>query len=94
VAIRVGTRIVAKKDVNVAAGNADVQLDVPFDRWRKSLDEPLPSPSSLKMPYKTAIFRASAQLTCAAPFSASAADWKYPSVTADSSFVAGFAWGE
>lgn len=95
VVIRIGTRIAAKKDVNVsAAGKTTVQLDVPAGKWRKNLDEPFVSPKVLKLPYQTAIFRAGVQLTCAAPFSASPADWKYPSVTADASFVAGFAWGE
>ena len=95
VAIRVGTRIVADRKVDVGApGPADVELSVPFDRWRKNLDEPLPSPGPSKLPYRTALFRATAQISCLLPTSASAADWKYPSVTADASFVAGFASGE
>ena len=99
VAIRVGTRLVADKkiDVGVAGGvpgRADVELAVAFDRWRKHLDQPLPSPAASQVPYRTAVFRATAQVTCSAPLPASAADWKYPSVTADASFVAGFATGE
>jgi hypothetical protein len=95
ITIRVGTRRVADKKIDVGVpGTTDVELEVPFDRWRKNLDEPLPSPGAFKMPYRTAVFRASAQVTCSAPLQASAADWKYPSVTADASFVAGFASGE
>ena len=94
-AIRVGTRIVADRTIDIGtSGKTDVELSVPFDRWRKNLDEPLPSPGSSKMPYRTAVFRATAQITCQPPTPASAADWKYLSVTADTSFVAGFASGE
>lgn len=95
VAIRVGTKLVAERKLDLGAGpQIDVELEIPYERWRKNLDEPLRAAWAFRVPYRTAVFRAIAQINCSAPVAASAANWKYPSVTGEATFVAGFASGE
>jgi hypothetical protein len=64
---------------------------VPYKTWKAHTDQPT---KVLDTPYKTAVFRATAVLTCSQPIEVN--PWKawYPSVVDDNMFVAGFAYGE
>jgi hypothetical protein len=77
----------------VANGAANFESVLAAAVWELGYDS-APKAEALKLPYKTATFRAQAALDCDAPMKASPRDWRYPSVIADDMFVAGFASGE
>lgn len=89
VTLRVGSRVVAETVVKVGAGA--VELDVPYARWSRNLDEPPAEFAHYRPPYRTAAFRALARLACSSPVAVAPADWRHSSVTAEAMFVAGFA---
>jgi len=94
IALRVGRAVIAERQAAfAAAGNIDAEIVVPFESWKRHLDEK-PRSVATSLPVRTAVFRALVVVDCAAPTKASLAEWRYTSVAAEDSFVAGFAWGE
>lgn len=91
VLLRVGKAVVAQRKQEIAGPRADMSILVPYKAWKAHADQPT---KVLDTPYNTAVFRATAVLTCSEPIDVS--PWKawYPSVVDDSMFVAGFAYGE
>jgi hypothetical protein len=71
-------------------GGGPVELEIPWKAWHRNVDEP----AVPQRPYRTAVFRASAELTCTAPTSIEARSSKHSFAIADAAFVAGFAEGE
>ena len=91
VEIHVGSRRVAQSTVGIVPPSPlSVELDLPREVWHRNLD----APASAKRPYRTAIFRATAQLARSVPIDVDPAAWDRSTVTADAAFVAGFAAGE
>ncbi len=68
-----------------------MSIPVAYKTWKAHTDQPT---KALDTPYKTAIFRATAVLTCSQPIDVNPWEARYPSVTAEDMFVAGFAYGE
>jgi hypothetical protein len=91
--LRVGQQIVAEREVAVTAGAADFETVIPAARWERGYDS-APRTPPFKLPFRTAVFRAQVAIDCQAPTKASLRDWRYPSVVAEETFVAGFAQGE
>jgi hypothetical protein len=89
--LRVGKAVVAQRKQEIAGAQADMSILVPYKTWKAHTDQPT---KVLDTPYKTAVFRATAVLTCSQPIEVN--PWKawYPSVVDDNMFVAGFAYGE
>jgi hypothetical protein len=91
--LRVGQYVVAEKEGTISKGVADVEVVLPAAIWERGYDS-APKADALRLPFKTAGFRAQAALDCDAPTKASLRDWNYRFVVADDAFVAGFANGE
>jgi hypothetical protein len=91
--LRVGQQTVAEREAPVAGGAVDFDLVVPEAAWERGYDSP-PKPAALKLPFKTAAFRAQVAVNCEAPEKVRPDRWRFSSVAADETFVAGFASGE
>jgi hypothetical protein len=91
--LRVGQQTVAEREAPLFKGTADFELVVPEAVWEKGYDRP-PKPAALKLPFKTAAFRAQVAVDCEAPEKVSPHRWRFPSVAAEDAFLAGFASGE
>lgn len=91
--LRVGQRTVAERQVAVSKGAAVFDLVVPEAAWEKGYDTPAKA-AALKLPFKTAAFRAQVAVACEAPEQIRPDRWRFPSIAAEDMFVAGFASGE
>ena len=91
--LRVGHYTVAERVVAPSKGSADFELIVPEAAWERGYDSS-PKAAPLKLPFKTAAFRAQVALVCEAPTKVQPADWRFTSAAAEDVFVAGFASGE
>jgi hypothetical protein len=91
--LRVGQQTVAERVVVVADGAADFEVVLPEAAWERGYDNPAKM-AALKLPFKTAAFRAQVAVECGAPVEVKPHAWRFSSVASDDMFVAGFASGE
>jgi hypothetical protein len=91
--LRVGQQTVAERQATMSKGAALFDLVVPEAAWEKGYDAS-PKAAALKLPFKTAVFRAQVAVACAAPEQVRPDRWRFPSIAAEDMFVAGFASGE
>jgi hypothetical protein len=91
--LRVRQQTVAERDAPVSGGAAEFEVVVPEAAWERGYDT-APKAAALKVPFKTAAFRAQVALDCQAPVKANPGSWRFNSVAAEDAFVAGFASGE
>ena len=94
VVVRVAARVAAAKSTAVTArGPLDVEIDVSQRAWNRNLDDE-PKANPRRPPFRTAVFRASAEIDCQDRPGANINESRFPEVAAERSFVAGFASGE
>lgn len=89
--LRVGTSVVARQTELIRASELRWQVGLEPSYWRSKLDDP-EAPGGA--PYRTALFRLSAYLTCYSPYALAPNAGPRPEFAADDGFVAGFADGE
>ena len=93
VTARMGRGVILEREIALnGAASIETEFVVPDTTWRRHLDDP--SRRGRKWPFKTAIFRLLAEVTCKGPVEATAGEWRFAELSADDSFVAGFASGE
>jgi hypothetical protein len=91
--LRVGQQTVAERQATMSKGAALFDLVVPEAAWEKGYDAS-PKAAAIKLPFKTAAFRAQVTVACAAPEQVRPDRWRFPSIAAEDMFVAGFASGD
>jgi hypothetical protein len=91
--LRVGQRTVAEREAALSRGATRFEVVVPAVEWERGYDSP-PGAPALALPFRTAAFRAQVVLECEAPTRAGPRDSRYPTITTEETFVAGFASGE
>ncbi|HEX3695076.1 MAG TPA: hypothetical protein VH374_06760 [Polyangia bacterium] len=90
---RMGRAVVLERELAISGGDSiETEFVVPEATWRRHLDDP--TRHAPKWPFKTAVFRLLAEVTCKAPVEATPGEWRFSDLSTDDSFVAGFASGE
>jgi len=89
--LRIGKATAATATVPIRGGKGDWRASLHHRQWEKNFDE---LSSSKGVPYRTAIFRVTALLTCEGPYQVGPGIGPRGEFAADSMFVAGFAHGE
>lgn len=86
--VRIGKTLVAHRTVPLLAGSSAPAFAIAAALWRKNLDD------GKAAPVRTAVFRATALLTCTTPVEIAPGLGPRREFAADRAFVAGFADGE
>lgn len=87
---RIGSVSVGTRTVPIQNERGKSTLKLTRSQWEVHLDKI----AFARLPYRTAIFRVTASLTCRAPYQLQPGIGPRTEVAADSMFVAGFAYGE
>ncbi|MEA2695758.1 MAG: hypothetical protein QOI66_29 [Myxococcales bacterium] len=90
---RIGRSVVTEQELPLSGTEAlEPAFIIPSKTWRRQLDE---APKhARRQPFKTASFRLLAESTCMSPMEATPGEWRFTDLSAEDSFVAGFADGE
>jgi hypothetical protein len=91
--LRVGQQTVAEREAAIANGAAEFDVVLPEAAWERGYDSPAQA-AALRLPFKTAVFRAQVALRCGAPVEVRPHAWRFTSIASEDMFVAGFATGE
>jgi hypothetical protein len=87
----VGRAIVSERVLSLSGSDAvDTEFIIPEKTWRRHTDQ---MPRTSGQPFTTAIFRLLAEVTCKSP-EATRGEWRFTDLSAEDTFVAGFAEGE
>jgi hypothetical protein len=89
--LRVGKARVSSTTGPLRSGGVEWQLPLRSTQWKRGLDD-VPKPN--RAPYRTALFRVTASLTCRAPYDLHPGIGLRTEFTADRMFVAGFSRGD
>jgi hypothetical protein len=91
--LRIGKAVVASATSTIRQHAVSWRFGLKRKQWEKHLDDATGA-AGKRAPYRTAVFRLTATLTCRAPYELAPGVGPRTEFAADQMFVAGFAYGE